>query len=232
MSELASESSRRRKPANGSSARRTVRTTVADVMTTGVVSVPPSMPVPDVAATLFTAAVRAVPVLDVDGGLLGVISEADLLSGIAAAEPEPRQWWRPRHVHRGVPAPRPGARSAGELMSGALVTIGPDATAAAAARLMRAQGVSWLPVVADGRLVGVLGRSDLLAVFLRPDVAIQRAVVDEVLVGTLMADPARVAVDVTDGVVTLTGSSTRRRTRRSPWSTPTASRASSTSSTG
>lgn len=182
------------------------RTTVADLMTTAVVSVPPSMPVPDVAATLFTAAVRAVPVLDADGWLLGLISEADLLAGVAATEPGDRRWWRPRHVHRGVPAARPGARTAGELMSAALVTIGPAATAAAAARLMREQGVSWLPVITeDSRLVGVLGRSDLLAVFLRKDSAIRAEVVEDVLAATLVVDPARVQVAVTDGVVTLTG---------------------------
>jgi CBS domain-containing protein len=177
-------------------------------MTTTVVSVAPSTPVPDVAATLYTAAVRALPVLD-DGVLLGVISEADLLAGIAATEqateqPE-RRWWRPRHIHRGVPVPRPGARTAGELMSAIPVTIGPDATVAAAARLMREQGVSWLPVLEAGRLVGVLGRSDLLTVFLRPDAEIRSEVVEDVLAATLVVAPGRVAVDVVDGVVTLTG---------------------------
>ena len=54
--------------------RTSHRTTVADVMTTAVVSVPPSTPVPDVASTLFTAAVRR-PVFDDDGDLHGVISE-------------------------------------------------------------------------------------------------------------------------------------------------------------
>jgi CBS domain-containing protein len=181
------------------------RTSVADVMTTAVVSVPPSLPVPEVASTLFGAAVRAVPVLDDEGDLLGVISEADLMASVAAIDPVERRWWRPRHVHRGVPAARPGASTAGELMSGALVTIGPDATVAMAARLMREQGVSWLPVLADGRLVGVLGRSDLLVIFLRPDAAIQAEIVQDVLVGTLVTDPDRVAVEVTDGLVTLTG---------------------------
>jgi CBS domain-containing protein len=181
------------------------RTTVADVMTTAVVSVPPHTPVPEVASTLSEEAVRAVPVLGDEGDLLGVISEADLMATIAATEPAEHRWWRPRHVHRGVPVARPGARTAGELMSAVLVTIDPDATVAAAARLMREQGVNWLPVVADSRLVGVLGRSDLLAVFLRSDAAIRTEIVEDVLVGALATDPSRVAVDVVDGVVTLTG---------------------------
>jgi CBS domain-containing protein len=181
------------------------RTTVADVMTTAVVAVPPSAPVPEVASTLSEAAVRAVPVVADQGDLLGVISEADLMATIAATEPVERRRWRPRHVHRGVPVARPGARTAGDLMSAVLVTIDPDATVAAAARLMREQGVNWLPVVADSRLVGVLGRSDLLAVFLRSDAAIRTEIVEDVLVGALATDPSRVAVDVVDGVVTLTG---------------------------
>jgi CBS domain-containing protein len=188
--------------------RTSRKTTVAQVMTTTVASVAPSTPVPDVAATLYTAAVRALPVLD-HGVLLGVISEADLLAGIAATEQDSeqseRRWWRPRHIHRGVPVPRPGARTAGELMSTAPVTVGPDATVAAAARLMLEQGVSWLPVIAGRRLVGVVGRSDLLTVFLRPDADIRSDVVEDVLAGTLMVAPGRVAVDVVDGVVTLAG---------------------------
>jgi hypothetical protein len=53
-----------------------------------------------------------------------------------------------------------------------------------------------------GPFVGVVGRSDLLTVFLRPDAEIRS---EEVLAGTLMVAPGRVSVDVVDGVVTLTG---------------------------
>jgi len=90
-------------------------------------------------------------------------------------------------------------------MSTAPVTIDPDASVAAAARLMRERGVSWLPVLAGRRLVGVVGRSDLLTVFLRPDAQIRSDVVEDVLAGTLVVTPGRVAVEVVAGVVTLTG---------------------------
>ena len=51
----------------------------------------------------------------------------------------------------------------------------------------------------------MLGRSDLLTVFLRPDAEIRSEVVEDVLAATLVVAPGRVAVDVVDGVVTLTG---------------------------
>ena len=91
-------------------------------------------------------------------------------------------------------------------MTAAAVTVAPDTPLARAARTMRERGLSWLPVVAaDGRLAGVLGRSDLLSVFLRDDAAIRAEIVDGVLLETMLIDPSRVSVDVTDGVVTMTG---------------------------
>jgi len=91
-------------------------------------------------------------------------------------------------------------------MTAAAVTVTPGTTLASAARTMRERGLSWLPVVdSDGRMAGVLGRSDLLSVFMRDDAAIRAEIVDGVLLETMLIDPARVHVDVTDGVVTMTG---------------------------
>jgi CBS-domain-containing membrane protein len=184
--------------------------TVADVMTTSVVSVSPETPFAEIADVLFTNAVRAVPVLDESGRLLGVISEADLLVTAERGEPEPeRPWWRrrPRHISRSAaPAGKAGASTARELMTTSVVTVSPEATVARAARLMRERGLSWLPVVdAHGAVVGVLGRSDLLRVFLRDDAAIKAEVVDDVFGRVLLVDPGRVSVEVADGVVTLEG---------------------------
>ena len=109
-----------------------------------------------------------------------------------------RSWWPHRQEHP--------ALTAGELMTTHPLTIGPDVTVAGAARVMDRYHLGCLPVVAeDGKLAGVLSLRDLLRVFLRADSEIRAEIIDEVLVRNLGANPALVSVDVTDGVVTLTG---------------------------
>ncbi|MGI5132843.1 CBS domain-containing protein [Pseudonocardia sp. CA-107938] len=180
--------------------------TVADVMSTDLVWVRPTSSFAEVARLLHDAEVRAVPVLDDDRHLLGVVSEADLLPTVDADE-RPPHWWRPRRVRRDhTPRARGAAPTAADLMSTAVVTAEPDLAVAAAARRMHAEGVRWMPVVDPaGLVVGVLGRSDVLSLFLRDDDEIRREIVEDVLVRMVFVDPARVSVDVRGGVVTLTG---------------------------
>jgi CBS domain-containing protein len=86
------------------------------------------------------------------------------------------------------------------------VTVEPGSTVARAARAMREHGLAWLPVVErDGRMVGVLGRSDLLSVFDRDDDGIRAEVLVDVLGRLLLVGEERVSVTVIDGVVTLDG---------------------------
>jgi CBS domain-containing protein len=184
------------------------RSTVRDVMTTSVLSVPLDATFAEVARVLFTGGVRAVPVLDGDGGLRGVVSEGDLLATAERGDPLPGQsgpWQRLLRRRHAADTGRAGATTAAALMSSPVTTIGPDATVAQAARCMREHRVGWLPVVADGHVVGVLGRSDLLQVFSRPDAAIRDEVEDEVFGRMLLVDPRRVRIEVEAGVVTLSG---------------------------
>jgi CBS domain-containing protein len=85
------------------------------------------------------------------------------------------------------------------------ITIGPDATIPAAARLMNTHHIRQLPVVdEEGKLLAVVSRRDLLSVFLRPDDEVAhdvRQVLDELP----LADPQDVIMAVRHGVVTLTG---------------------------
>jgi len=98
-------------------------------------------------------------------------------------------------------------------MTTPVVTIRPEATAGAAARLMHQHEVKRLPVVdGDGRLVGIVARRDLLATYLRPDEEIRTEIRDEVLLGDMLIGPSEITATVHDGVVTLAGAVDRRST--------------------
>jgi len=91
-------------------------------------------------------------------------------------------------------------------MTAPVVTVAPEDTVSHAARLMYTHKVKRLPVVdANGHLVGIISRADVLAVFDRADEDIRREVVDEVILGEFLVDPRAFDVKVSDGIVTLTG---------------------------
>jgi CBS domain-containing protein len=176
---------------------------VRDVMTTSVVTVDRITPYQEIDRLLVQHRISGVPVLMMGRQVAGVVSEADLL----AAEDE-----KARHARMAAAAgrrwrlrKRPQAGlTAGSLMTAPAITIGPDATIPAAARLMNTHHVRRLPVTDEhGKLVGIVSRRDLLSVFLRPDGDIARDV-QQVLHET-DCDPATVIVTVRHGVVTLTG---------------------------
>jgi CBS-domain-containing membrane protein len=101
--------------------------------------------------------------------------------------------------------------TAAELMTTPAITVGPDVTVVQAARLMDAERVKRLPVVGDQcRLLGIVARSDLLRIYLRPDEAIQEDVTDEVLAVGCGIEPSTVEAYVVDGIVTLRGRVERR----------------------
>jgi CBS domain-containing protein len=182
--------------------RRTGRWQVRDVMTTSVVSVSRQASYRQIAQLLHDRHLAALPVLDADGSVAGVVSEADLLR---KQERHERTGRRPSWQLHPATRAKAGARTAAQLMTSPPVTIGPDAPLGAAARQMNRHHVKRLPVVdGDGKLVGIVSREDLLAVFLRPDAEIA-AEATAVLTEVLLADPAAVSVSAHLGMVTLTG---------------------------
>jgi len=185
---------------------------VRDVMTTPVVTVERMTPYKEIATLMTEHKISAVPVLIMGRHVAGVVSEADLLGILdkraRAAQPESGG-----RLHRYADDEKRADRTAGELMTSPAVTIHPDATLPAAARLMNNRRLKRLPVVdsrtvlgggAGGNLIGIVGRRDLLSVFLRPDEDIAWEV-REMLTEILLADPARVTVQVRNGIVTLAG---------------------------
>jgi CBS-domain-containing membrane protein len=128
----------------------------------------------------------------------------DLLRKIEyAGETEPRLFEGRRRRGDRV---KGAGRTAAELMSTPSVTVLSGTSVAAAARLMDSEQVKRLPVVDDlGRLVGIVSRTDLLKVHLRPDDDIRTDVESGVLRPYLADETGKVQVAVSGGVVTLTG---------------------------
>jgi len=165
---------------------------VRDIMTTGVVTVRPDTTYREIAAMFREHRVSGFPVTAEDGTVTGVVSESDLLE-LADG----------RH-HRGRRAADPA--TAGDLMTHPAVTISPDDLVQTAARVMHSHRLQRLPVVNwDGRLEGIVSRSDVLSVFRRSDEEIRREITQDVIADGFFTDPARFTVTVHNGIVTLEG---------------------------
>ena len=186
----------------GDQGRPAGRWRVRDVMRADPVTVEKMTSVTDVARLMSDHRVSAMPVLAEDGRVAGVVSEADLL--------------RARKHQTGHVPGRAGQRgdTAAQLMTSPAITIGPDASLAAAARQMDQHHLRMLPVVeTDGHLLGIVSRRNLLSVFLRTDKEIASEV-RAMLHNVLLVPANSVTVSVRDGVVSLAGHVDAEATRR------------------
>jgi CBS domain-containing protein len=177
--------------------------TVKDVMTTHVMAVREIASFKEIATRLREQHVSAFPVVDLDGKVIGMVSEADLLPKEALEGTVPS-------VLHSLGGSREQSRitavNAADLMTKPAVTIGPDAPVTHAARLMYTRRVKRLPVTNDdGRLIGIVTRSDVLSVYSRPDAEIQREITQDLILGKFLRDPVAFTVTVKDGIVTIEG---------------------------
>jgi len=172
-------------------------------MTAPVVRIESGTGFQEIVALLAEYDITAVPVVDAQGRLAGIVSEADLLRKQASQE-DPSAMRPSQRTPDGHDRAR-GAY-ARDLMSSPVVCIGRRSSVVAAARMMESRGVKRLPVVDDeDRLVGIVSRSDLLRVFLRGDEAIHQEIVEDVLNQVSGVSPAAVSVEVNQGRTVLSG---------------------------
>jgi CBS domain-containing protein len=168
---------------------------ISTVMTTDVAVVREDTPFKDIVALMADNHVSGVPVVTEDRLVVGIVSESDLLHGTT----EHHTPFFGRHEHRQHSVAK-------DLMTTPAVCVHPNTTVAHAAKLLAEEGVRRVPVVdADGHLVGIVSRRDVLAVFLRPDQELREEILGEVFRRSLWMDPTEVAVEVTAGVATLRG---------------------------
>jgi CBS-domain-containing membrane protein len=177
--------------------------TVAEVMSTDLVVATRSTPYKELVRMMRERGVHALPVVDDDRRVVGIVTETDLAlkqeyrPGGQASYLEGTEWrvWRRKAA----------ATVAEQCMSDPVTVIGADTTVRGAARLLHRRGVHHLPVVdAEGRLVGIVTRRDLVSVFLTSDDEIRDRIRAGVLERLNLLEND-IEVDVSEGVVTLRG---------------------------
>lgn len=179
---------------------------IEDVMSRDVVTVDVSTSLREVAALLTERRISGVPVVSGDGRVLGVVSEADILAKERGGSNGRHGFLGFLREDRTLAELKLEARTAGEAMSAPAITIGPTRPVAEAAGVMIDQGVNRLPVVdAEGTLLGIVTRADLVKAFVRSDAEVGKEIREDVLLRALWIPPDSVQVTVDEGVVTLSG---------------------------
>ncbi|MEU0133029.1 CBS domain-containing protein [Streptomyces sp. NPDC006296] len=176
---------------------------VKDVMTQTVVAVGLGASFKEIVAAMNQWQVTAVPVLEGEGRVVGVVSEADLM---VKEELRDEDATLTGQAARLADHAKAGAVTARDLMSSPAVTVLADALLPEAARLMAHNRVKRLPVVDErGVLKGIVSRIDVLKVFLRTDDDLADEVRQEVIVPLFPVSHRHIGVEVAGGRVTLDG---------------------------
>jgi len=183
---------------------------VQDLMTADVACIEPDTPFKEIAETLARKGVSGLPVIDDNGFLVGIVSEGDLLAKEAYGARRRRR--RLLGLVLDVLSGRDTSLlhkaeglTAKDIMTERVTTIGPEEDIRRAAKRLVESGLKRLPVVTDGRLVGIISRADLLEVFDRSDESIAGSLRQLVRRCLFVPPEADVALEVEDGVVTLNG---------------------------
>ncbi len=188
-----------------------------DIMTTGVVTITPDEKIEAIAKLLFEKHVSAVPVVHADGRVVGIVSDTDLTRRVAGwPTPHQSKWsvWLRSPAELATQIKKAVGQCAADIMTTSVVTIHEDMLVRDIAELLAERHLRRVPVVKDGKLVGIVSRADLVQIL-----AIENAVhttpspVDEdirrrVMQGVSNHNPHgshKVSAVVFDGVVHLWG---------------------------
>lgn len=187
---------------------------VEEIMTRDVIAVAPGTTIHRAAGLLADHGISGLPVVDDQGAVVGILSEGDL---IVRQRPRPRpSFWR-LFFQDGERLAREYQKAAGttvaEVMTTTVISIRPDAPLEAAAALLDGHKVRRLPVMDDGRLVGIVSRGDLVKALATATPAAPTALSDAQLVKEMKARMDREAwissrtlsVEARDGVLALWG---------------------------
>jgi CBS domain-containing protein len=189
----------------------------ADVMVTNVITVGPNACVQDVADILLKNHISAVPVVDAEGKMVGIVSEGDLMRRAETGTLRRRPWWLAVLTGReGLAAAyiKEHSRRVADVMTRSVVTVQPDTPLAEVATILEKNRIKRVPVVKDGKIVGIVSRANLLQALasmrkqiegITPSDAVIRERVIERLKAEPWARPSLINVIVQNGTVDLWG---------------------------
>jgi CBS domain-containing protein len=189
----------------------------ADIMTQTVITVSPETPVAEIARTMLERGVSALPVLDGER-VVGIVSEGDLLRRVEHGDQERTSWWL-RHFgpieKLADQYRRAYGRVAREVMSSPIIAVREDTPVSEIARLLETRRIKRVPVISDGRLVGIVSRANLLQAVAAggepsiPGPSASDADLRRLVLGNIKRHPwageMTLNVTVTDGVAELWG---------------------------
>lgn len=182
------------------------RLKATDVMTLSVITVYPETPIPEVARLLVEHRISGVPVVDFAGNLLGIVTEADLLAKGGARVAWPKVGFFPlsRETEVREHQRRYEGKIAADLMTREVVTGDEEMTLREAAATMAQHRINRIPILRDGRMLGIVTRNDILKAFLRGNDELVRFARDAIL-HELQIDPATLDISARNGIVTIQG---------------------------
>jgi CBS domain-containing protein len=144
---------------------RNIAMKARDVMTPNVITVNQDSDVTTIAKLLVERRISAVPVVDKDGKLVGIVSEGDLLHRAEEGTEEHRSWWLSLFDSPDVAArayAKSHGRHASEIMTNKIVSVSEDTPVAEIAGLLEKNHIKRVPVLRDGKPVGIVSRANLV----------------------------------------------------------------------
>lgn len=148
-------------------------TTAREVMTSPVIYVMTETPLKEVAAAMLRARISAVPVVGGGGKLVGMVSEGDLIRRRRGEGSAPRSWWLDlfeadaAHGEEFLEYLRRHGLRARDVMTRNVITVDEDMPIARVAELLDAKNIKRVPVLREGRMIGIVSRADLLRALAR-----------------------------------------------------------------
>jgi CBS-domain-containing membrane protein len=187
-----------------------------DVMISPVITVKPYSSVREVAKNFLERRISAVPVVDDQGKLVGIVSEGDLMHRSEAGTERQRPWWLLALIGDETLAAeyvKAHGRKVADVMTRNVITATPDSPLHEIAALLEKNSIKRVPIVKDGQLVGIVTRANLIQAVASArkelDVPLSDLTIRDKLLAHLKAQPwahtSLLNVTVTDGIVDLWG---------------------------